>query len=464
MRYRANFLFGLSLVAVDAAMVALAFYLAYQMRTISEFLPAVNIAPFRAYGRMLLIQEASVLGAFFFYRLYHLKAGSSRVDEVYSIFAAVSGGTIMAAAFTSLIFKNELDYPRLMVGYAWANTVVLGSLGRVVLGWMRRELQVHGIGVERVIVVGGGEPARIILKELRSASATGYRLLGVVTDEEVERFAEAPVLGAISRVGEIVDALEPDEVIIGIPKASHEEVLSIISKCEKGGVSIKFFPDMLLRVSPEASLSSLNGLPLFTVRDIALRGWKLALKRAVDLMVSAIALVFLSPLMLLITILIKLESPGPVFYIQDRMGLDAKPFRMVKFRSMVQTAEENGPGWTTADDLRKTGIGRILRRFSLDETPQLINILLGEMSLVGPRPERPIYVERFKEIVPRYMERHKEKAGLTGWAQVNGLRGDTSIAERTRYDLHYIENWSLLLDLRIMLRTLVLLARGKNLY
>jgi lipopolysaccharide/colanic/teichoic acid biosynthesis glycosyltransferase len=166
----------------------------------------------------------------------------------------------------------------------------------------------------------------------------------------------------------------------------------------------------------------------------------------------------------LVTLLIKLESPGSVFYPQERMGLDAKPFMMLKFRSMRKDAEANGPGWTVKDDPRRTRIGVLLRRLNLDEFPQLINVLIGEMSLVGPRPERPIYVEQFKQMIPRYMERHKEKAGMTGWAQINGLRGDTSIAERTKYDLWYIENWSFLLDLKILIRTFFRLFNDRNAY
>jgi lipopolysaccharide/colanic/teichoic acid biosynthesis glycosyltransferase len=166
----------------------------------------------------------------------------------------------------------------------------------------------------------------------------------------------------------------------------------------------------------------------------------------------------------LVTLLINLESPGSVFYPQERMGLDAKPFMMLKFRSMRKDAEANGPGWTVKDDPRRTRIGVLLRRLNLDEFPQLINVLIGEMSLVGPRPERPIYVEQFKQMIPRYMERHKEKAGMTGWAQINGLRGDTSIAERTKYDLWYIENWSFLLDLKILIRTFFRLFNDRNAY
>jgi len=200
------------------------------------------------------------------------------------------------------------------------------------------------------------------------------------------------------------------------------------------------------------------------VRDVALRGWKLTLKRIMDIVGASVALVLLSPLMLFMAILIKLDSPGPVFYVQERMGLDAKPFPMLKFRSMRQDADANGPGWTTKNDPRRTRFGAFIRRYSLDELPQLINVLLGHMSLVGPRPEQPYYVEQFRRSIPRYMERHREKAGITGWAQIHGLRGDTSIAERTKYDLWYIENWSLWLDIKILIKTLVRIFTDRSAY
>ncbi|NLG27498.1 MAG: exopolysaccharide biosynthesis polyprenyl glycosylphosphotransferase, partial [Chloroflexi bacterium] len=216
----------------------------------------------------------------------------------------------------------------------------------------------------------------------------------------------------------------------------------------------RIFPDMFQIIASELTIDSLDGLPLLTVRDVALRGWKVTVKRLVDIVVSAAGLVVLSPFLLLVALAIKLESKGPVFYTQERVGLDGKPFAIIKFRSMRIDAEAQGAGWTTENDPRRTRVGTLIRRLSIDELPQLINVLLGEMSLVGPRPERPVYVDQFKQVVPRYMERHKEKAGITGWAQVNGLRGDTSIVERTKYDLYYIENWSLYLDLKIIVRTI----------
>jgi exopolysaccharide biosynthesis polyprenyl glycosylphosphotransferase len=201
------------------------------------------------------------------------------------------------------------------------------------------------------------------------------------------------------------------------------------------------------------TIGDLGGLPLLTIRDVALRGWKLGLKRTVDIIFSSLALLVLSPVMILTAIAIKLDSKGPALFVQERMGLDAKPFPMLKFRSMRQDAEANGPGWTVQNDPRRTRIGTFLRRTSIDELPQFINVLMGDMSLVGPRPEQPAYVEQFRQRIPRYMDRHREKAGVTGWAQINGQRGDSSITERTKYDLWYIENWSLWLDFKIIVRT-----------
>jgi Undecaprenyl-phosphate glucose phosphotransferase len=263
-----------------------------------------------------------------------------------------------------------------------------------------------------------------------------------------------PVLGQPEELPELIDLHRIDEVIIAMPEQGHREVVRVMSYCERGRVSIKVFPDIFQFVASETDIDDLGGLPLLSIRNYAMRGYLLIFKRLMDLVGAVFGLVLFSPLMAFAALAIKLESPGPVFFIQERMGLDGKPFLMVKFRSMRQDAESQGPGWTTDDDPRRTKLGAFLRRIEMDEMPQFINVLLGEMSLVGPRPEQPYYVNLFQQSVPRYMERHREKAGMTGWAQVNGLRGDTSIVERTKYDLWYTENWSILLDLKIILRTL----------
>ena len=249
-------------------------------------------------------------------------------------------------------------------------------------------------------------------------------------------------------------------MIIARPDATRDELIGLIARCQRGRVSVKVVPDVYEIMAGEVSVADLGGLPLLTVRDIALRGWRMSLKRVVDLIVSAAGIVILSPLMMLVAALIKIGSDGPVFFFQDRVGLDGKAFKIFKFRSMRTDANEMRQ-WTVAEDSRRTGLGRFIRRFSIDELPQLINVVLGDMSLVGPRPEQPQFVEHFQERIPRYMERHREKAGMTGWAQVNGLRGDTSIEDRTRYDLWYVENWSLWLDFKIILRTVFQVLAGR---
>ncbi|MDQ7029449.1 MAG: undecaprenyl-phosphate glucose phosphotransferase [Ardenticatenia bacterium] len=465
-RRRRAFLFPLSLIAVDALMIVLAFYVAYWLRLTIEFPPPVAIPPFTEYTGMLSIHVAALLTTYFFHRLYKRKRALSHIDEFGRVVASTSIGVVLALAATSFIYKNSLDYPRLMIIYAWALTILFVAAGRIVHARLQWALQGRHFAPEHVLIVGAGETANIILRAIQRSPGLGYRAVGVVTVSgyPVLEDLSVPLLGTTDDLPRLIDVYGVDEVIIAVPEATHREIVHIIGKCEREKVSIKVFPDLFQFMAGEMSISDLNGLPLLTVRDIALRGWKLAVKRLVDIVVSATALVFLSPLMLVIAVLIKLESPGPVFYTQERMGLDAKPFQMLKFRSMRQDAEREGPGWTRPNDPRRTRVGAFIRRYSLDELPQLINVLLGEMSIVGPRPERPVYVEQFRRYIPRYMDRHREKAGITGWAQVNGLRGDTSIAERTKYDLWYVENWSLTLDFKIMLMTLVRIFTDRNAY
>jgi exopolysaccharide biosynthesis polyprenyl glycosylphosphotransferase len=454
MKQRASWLFAVSLVAMDAFMAGLAFFVAYVLRLQSKY---ENIAPFSDYWGMLFIHVATIIVVFFFYRLYHRQRATSHIDEFYAIFGAASVGTIVGIAFISLVFKNELDYPRLMMVYTWILTILLVSLGRVVHTRFQWSLQAKGFNEVKLVIVGAGEVGRMILQKIRQSPGLGYDVVGFIDDQNPpSSVLGVEVLGKTDELSRLIERYQVDEVIIAKPDASHQEILSIIARCEREKVSIKVFPDVFQIMASEVSIGDLNGLPLLTVRDIALRGWRLALKRGMDILGSGLTLLFMSPIMMLVAVLVKLDTPGSVFYVQERMGLDARPFHMIKFRSMRSDAEaQTGPVWATENDPRRTRIGSFIRRLSIDELPQLINVLLGDMSLVGPRPERPIFVEQFKRSIPRYMDRHKEKSGMTGWAQVNGLRGDTSIIERTKYDLWYIENWSLLLDFKILMRTVI---------
>jgi exopolysaccharide biosynthesis polyprenyl glycosylphosphotransferase len=469
MRRKADAVFTVLLVLNDLVMVVSAFYLAYWLRRTVSVPPPINIGPFSDYLGMMVIQVTTMFVVYFFSRLYDVKRSMLRLDEFYRIFAATSIGTISTIAFTTFLFKNsrlELDFPRVMVVYAWLLTIVLVTLGRTLLSLLRNLLRRRGRWVDRLLIVGTGDVGRMIVQKVRQMPRLGYRVVGFVDGESPpgQQIMGIPVLGGVEDIPSLIDEHDIEEVIIGRPELSHQQVLTIISRCERGQVGIKIFPDLFQIIATELSIGDLGGLPLLSVRDIALRGWKLTLKRAVDLVGSALLLVILSPVLMLFAVIIKLDSPGPVFYAQERMGLDAKPFWCLKFRSMRADAEKDGPGWTKENDPRVTRLGRFIRRFSIDELPQLINVFVGEMSLVGPRPERPIYVEQFRRSIPRYMDRHREKAGLTGWAQVNGLRGDTSIAERTKYDLWYIENWSLWLDFRILLRTFFAFLGDRHAY
>jgi exopolysaccharide biosynthesis polyprenyl glycosylphosphotransferase len=422
--------------------------------------------PISNYYGLMAALIFSILIVLFFYRQYYMPRAVSRVDQFYSVFAGVSIGTMMAVAISVFTFKNsifEVDFPRAMIIYIWVLSIILIMLGRIAHQATRSRLSDRGMGRDRLLIVGSGEVARIILQRIQWSPQLGYDLVGVVNGEEGEyEVLGVPVIGEPEDLPELIEEFGVDEVIVAMPEKGHREVMGVISYCERGRVSIKVFPDFFQFIASEADIDDLGGLPLLSIRDYAMRGYQLIFKRIMDLFGALIGLILLSPFMLFTALAIKLESPGPVFFIQERMGLDGKPFLMIKFRSMRQDAEKDGPGWTTKDDPRRTKLGTLMRKLEMDELPQFINVLLGEMSLIGPRPEQTYYVNLFRENVPGYMERHREKAGMTGWAQVNGLRGDTSILERTKYDIWYTENWSILLDVKILLRTFWQLAAGVN--
>jgi exopolysaccharide biosynthesis polyprenyl glycosylphosphotransferase len=462
--------FAVTLALTDAIMASLALYLAYWMR---RWIPwpeqAQNMGQFLDYSSLLVTHVLSIVVVFAFSGLYRVARKVSRIDEFYAVFKSTMVGTLMGVALSSLLFKNsslEMDYSRGMVLYGWGLTIVLVTIGRMVNAYVRLQLRRRGWGCDRLLIVGTGEVGSMVYQKIQSNPGLGYKVTGFVTtnssDGEVP--VGAQILGHASELAPLIDEYEVDEVIIALPDATHQDILMLLSECDRGQVTVKVFPDVFQIMASPVGIGDLGGLPLVTVRDIALRGWRRLAKRLMDIAGATIGLVVMSPLMMLVAVLIKLDSRGPVFYVQDRMGLDARPFSILKFRSMRENAELDGPGWTVEGDPRITRLGHIIRRINVDELPQLINVLLGQMSLVGPRPERPVYVNQFRRSIPRYMDRHWEKAGLTGWAQVNGLRGDTSIAERTKYDLWYIENWSLLLDFKILVRTVLSVFESPNAY
>lgn len=455
---RIRTLYTVSLVLLDSLLIGLAFVLAYQLRVnIAWPEPLLNQVPLASYAGLFVIQLFVTITILFLNRQYYIPRSLSRIDQAYYVFVSVSVGMLIALAVATIIFRNNqaiLDYPRAMMVYDWLLTIVLLILGRLVHSWARKRLQDRGIGKDRVLIVGTGDTARMIIQRIAWSPALGYDLVGIVNGESAgNEILGFRVLGQPEDLPDLINEYHVDEVIIAMPEKGHREMLHVISYCERGRVTIKIFPDLFQYVTTHAGIDDLGGLPLLSVRDYALRGYLLTLKRLIDFIGATLGLIAFSPLMLLTALAIKLESPGPVFFIQPRMGLDGREFMMIKFRSMRTDAEKDGPGWTVKNDPRQTRLGTWLRRLEVDELPNLINVWLGEMSLVGPRPEQAYYVEQFRRYVPRYMDRHREKGGMTGWAQVNGLRGDSSISERTKYDLWYSENWSILLDTKILLRT-----------
>lgn len=418
--------------------------------------------------RFVLLFNAFALATFTANGLYEMRRGASRVDEAFKVFTAVSLASLGAIVINTLLPQlgsEELPLSRDLLVWAWLAAVLvavlLRSLHRTAVGWLRR----HGIDTRRVLIVGAREPGQVVWNTIRRRPALGYRVQGFLSDSAPtgSEVAGLPVLGHTEQLGRVIRATQADEVIIALSGRSSQDLLEVISLAEDQAVEIKVYADTFqLITNNDISIGDLSELPLVRVKNAALDSpANRALKRALDLVVTTTLLLVGAPLMLLIALAIRLESRGAVFFLQQRVGMDMQPFWVIKFRTMRADAEQLG-SWTTANDPRVTRVGRILRRSSLDELPQLINVLLGDMSLVGPRPEQPRWVEQFSQQIPRYLRRHKEKAGLTGWAQVNGLRGDTSIEERTRYDLYYIENWSLLFDIKIILRTIANFLTGKQ--
>ncbi len=471
--------FGLSSIQIllDFGVVALAFIGAYWLR--SKIQVGGEFIPLSQNHRLsfLALSCLAVIVAFYNRGLYSLKRGYSKVDAFYRICSGTFFGLIAAIAVNSLVFGPSFIYSRQILLYGLVLIIGLVTISRLIfssmVGWLYRK----GIGQIRLLIIGTGETTSRILRKVSDAPELGYRVVGLICDTpaDTEHACLAPLttakrpvkmLGHLNQLPFFIERHRADEVIVAMGAVSQEQLLDVVALCDDLPVSVKIYPDAFqLITTNEVSISELTGLPLVSVRDVGLRGTNRVLKRALDVGVSLTALVALSPLMLLTAILIKLTDPrGPVFYLQERVGLDGKPFTVMKFRSMRIDAEASGPGWTTENDPRRTRLGMFIRRFSIDELPQFINVLLGDMSVVGPRPEQPKFVEQFSQTIPRYMRRHKEKAGITGWAQVNGLRGNTSIAERTRYDLYYIENWSVFFDLKIILKSIIVIFTDKNAY
>jgi exopolysaccharide biosynthesis polyprenyl glycosylphosphotransferase len=455
----------IALIASDLAALLLAVLSSYFVRFELGWLEYEEFQPLRDYVGLAMLLLLFAPPVFASNDLYQPKRRGSRLDELYAVFTAVSITTVLAMVASTFLWR-EFGPSRLVIAFSWFSAIPLVLIGRILVEAVQRSLRLTGRGEDRVLIVGDGEPARIILQHIRRAPSLGYKPVGCLVElASGNHHAQLPVLGTIQDLGTVIRQHQISDVIVAMPSLSHAQLVEIVGLCQGEQVNIRVYPDLFQIMTAGVTINELGGLPLLTVKDVALKGWNVVLKRAIDLLVGGVALVMLSPLLLVIAAMIKATSRGPVLYCQERVGLDGKPFQVIKFRSMrIDAEEESGPVWARPEDPRTTRIGAMLRRYSLDELPQFVNVILGEMSLVGPRPERPYFVEQFQQTIPRYWERHREKAGLTGWAQVNGLRGNTPIEDRTAYDIWYVENWSVWLDIKIMLKTLVVIFNDRNAY
>jgi exopolysaccharide biosynthesis polyprenyl glycosylphosphotransferase len=349
-------------------------------------------------------------------------------------------------------------HSRLGIGFFWGLGTLTLVASRVAGRGFLRSMRRRGYNLRYVLIAGAGELAAEVIQSIHSQPEAGLRILGLLTDDPAKQgktIEGVRALGPYAGVKEILRRRPVDEVVLALPREDAPQLEKILADLDDELVTVRLIPDLLHVMTLRSSVEELDGLPLINLRESPMVGWAAVQKRAFDAVVASGLLIALSPLLALAAALVWASTGRPIFYGQERMGLDGRVFRMLKFRTMRPDAEsETGPVWTSPDDPRRTRVGALLRRTSVDELPQLWNVVRGDMSLVGPRPERPVFIERFRQEIPGYMLRHKVRAGLTGWAQVHGWRGDTSLHERVEHDIYYIQNWSLALDLRILLMTL----------
>ena len=441
-------------ILATAAAVVLAYWLRFefQVQPVTKGLP-----PFNMYLRLVPAVVLLYPLVFYFQGLYQRRRIRSRFDESMRVLVAVLLATVLLTAGLTFYRPPDFTYSRLFLAiFAGVDTVLVG-LTRWVIGVTLARIRRSGGNLQRVLVVGAGDLGRKVVDRLQLHKEYGFLVVGFLDDDPGRQQRDiqgVPVLGTTEDLEKIITHERVDQVMIALPLEAHYRTVKLVRRAGQLLVDIKVVPDVLQYYVMRAGIEDLDGLPLINLTRIPLQGWNQIVKRAFDFFGSAMLLLVTSWLFPIIAWLIKREDGGPVFFSQVRTGLDGRSFRLFKFRSMRADAEGDGEAhWTRSRDSRVTPIGDFLRRTNLDELPQLYNVLIGDMSLVGPRPEQPKFVERFRNRYPTYNARHRVRSGLTGWAQVNGLRGDTSIRQRVAHDLYYIENWSLGLDIKILWRT-----------
>ena len=454
-------------IVLDAFFIMIAYVLAWFIKMRSGLLSTSGEAlPVETYMAALIFVVPGYLLLYYFFHLYTPKRQSGRRAEFANI---VKSNTVGLLVFILILYlSHESAFSREMLFIFYCVNIVISVSYRFLLRYELNSLRSQGFNLKHILLFGYSRAAEDYIDRIMANPQWGYVVYGILDDnvEHGTTYKGVKVLGRIDNLQIILPENKLDEIAITLSLTEYYKLEHIVDVCEKSGVHTKFIPDYNNMIPTRPYTEDILGLPVINIRHTPLNEtFNKFIKRLTDLIGASFAFILFSPVMLITALLIKLTSPGPLIFKQERVGLHNRTFQMYKFRSMqVQPASTESRAWTTQNDPRVTGIGRFIRQTSIDELPQLINILKGDMSLVGPRPERPYFVEKFREEIPRYMIKHQVRPGMTGWAQINGYRGNTSIKRRIDYDLYYIENWTLGFDLKILFLTIFKGFINKNAY
>lgn len=460
-------IFNMILVIIDIIVITLALIFAYFIRFKLGILGFEgNRWGFSIYVLPIVFILPNYLLLYYFFGLYDPQRTKSISSETFKIIKVNSIGLLL---LVTLLFIVELsDYSRYLLAIFAIFSTLFSIIERFIIRKSLRFARSKGYNIKYILVIGAGELGEKFTRKIKLNEYVGYKLIGFLDDniEKNTEIAGSPIIGKIKDLEEIILTKEIDRIVITLSPRHSKLLEHIIDTCEKYGVKAEIVPDYYRYFPAKPYIDMIDNIPLINIRYVPLdNSFNKALKRISDILLAIIGIMIFSPLLIFTTIMVKKSSPGPIIFKQERVGLHRNTFEMYKFRSMkVQADEEEVSQWTTEDDPRKTKFGSFIRKTSIDELPQLFNILKGDMSLIGPRPERPLFVEKFREEIPHYMIKHHVRPGMTGWAQVHGWRGDTSIKKRIEYDLYYVENWTLSLDVKIFFLTFLKGFTDQNAY
>ena len=455
-------------VLIDAVVIAVSYWLAWVLKFRSGlFDNEGGMLPFEWYMFGLIFIIPGYLILYYAFNLYTSKRVQGRRLEFANIAKANTIGMLLMISAIYVIIK-EIDFSRWVIFIFYAVNIVLETFVRNGIRYLLRDMRRRGFNQKHILLVGYSRAAEEYIDRIIQNPQWGYTVRGILDDSVTAgtMYKGVKVLGRIDNLMVILPENKLDEIAITLGLSEYFRLEEIVALCEKSGVHTKFIPDYNNIIPTKPYTEDLLGLPVINIRYVPLTNtFNATVKRLMDVVGAIVAIILFSPVMLIAAILVKVTSPGPLIYKQVRVGLHNKSFEMYKFRSMeVQPEQEEQKAWTVKNDPRVTTVGKFMRRTSIDELPQLFNVLRGDMSLVGPRPERPFFVEKFREEIPRYMVKHQVRPGLTGWAQIHGYRGDTSIRKRIEHDLYYIENWTVGLDIKILFLTIFKGFVNKNAY